>query len=69
MPTHDQNGSWSEWRRLVLKELERCSTERKELEQKIDALSDAVLVMQVKAGVISAIAGVVVTLLLAIFKH
>jgi hypothetical protein len=65
MDNDDANGSWEEWRRLVLHELERGSSERKDLGSKLDKLSESVTIIKAKAGIIGGLAGVLVSIVIA----
>lgn len=65
MTDENLDGSWLEWRRLVLAELERGSKERGDLAKKIDSLTESIIIIKAKAGIIGGLAGVVVSIVLA----
>jgi len=66
MADDNLDGSWSEWRRLVLKELDRGSSERKELATKIDRLTESVTIIKVKASIMGGLAGILVSIAIAL---
>jgi len=55
----DEGGGWDEYRRLVLAALERGEESDARLEAKIDRLQTAVTQLQVKAGLIGALGGLI----------
>jgi hypothetical protein len=57
-----ENG-WSEYKLLVMNQLETMTGELKEINSKVDELRSGVLILKVKAGVYGGIAGFVITAL------
>lgn len=53
------NGSFREYRRLILSELERLNTSLLDLHKKVDDLHSEMTVLKVKAGFFGALAGLV----------
>ena len=65
MTTEKSNG-WNEWSRFVLKELERLNENMEKLDGKIDELSDKLLILKVKSGLIGGIAGMIPSLFVVV---
>ena len=61
-PQLDERESWSEYRRLVMAGLKDLKEEMESLNQKLDAVKIDIITLKVKASILGAIGGTVVSL-------
>lgn len=59
MQEHEEDG-WVEWRRYVLKELERLGDCLERLDKKFSGIREDVVMLKVKSGIWGVIGGVIV---------
>jgi len=55
----DPTNGWTEWSKYVLKELERLNTCYDSLNEKMNKISNDIMMLKVKSGVWGAIAGLI----------
>jgi len=62
--TVDTDGSWNEWSKYVLKELERLANDIDTLEDELIELKEKVVVLVVKVGALASAISVIVSLVI-----
>jgi hypothetical protein len=66
--TNETVNGWSEYKRLVLQQLEYLNEKYKEINDKLDTVKTKVVVLETKAFILGIIASAVMTILLHFLK-